>query len=106
MVHPGRPRPSLRRGGTGAVLAALVVVGGCGSDPDAGGRSAPPATTGAPASTAAAPAPPVERMIDVGGRQLALTCQGEGDPTVVVEMGAGQTSSNWLPLLERMAQDR
>jgi pimeloyl-ACP methyl ester carboxylesterase len=87
-------------------LVVLVAVGGCGSGTDAGDRSAPPSTTTTTEPVVDAPEPRVERMIEVGGHQIALTCQGEGGPTVMVEMGAGQTSSNWLPLLERMAQDR
>src|SRR6478735_7463828 len=104
----GSFRSSCRSGRVGvAAFVVLVAVGGCGSGTEHAERSDPPTTT---TTTATEPGgalePPVERMIEVGGHQLALTCQGEGEPTVMVEMGAGQTSSNWLPLLERMAQDR
>ena len=35
------------------------------------------------------------RMIDVGGRRLALTCSGRGSPVVVLETGLGAESNEW-----------
>ena len=35
------------------------------------------------------------RMVDVGGRRLALTCTGTGSPTVVLETGLGAESNEW-----------
>lgn len=35
------------------------------------------------------------RLIDVGGRQAHIYCQGTGSPTVVVEAGAGDFSLGW-----------
>ena len=34
-------------------------------------------------------------LVDVGGRQLYLTCQGEGSPTVVMESGGRGHSGGW-----------
>lgn len=38
------------------------------------------------------------RMVDVGGHSLHLSCTGSGSPTVVLEPGAGEMSSNlgWI----------
>jgi len=35
------------------------------------------------------------RMIDIGGRRLALTCSGSGSPAVVLETGLGAESADW-----------
>jgi pimeloyl-ACP methyl ester carboxylesterase len=42
--------------------------------------------------------PATGRLIDVGGHQLYLNCVGSGSPTVVLEPGAGATSSQmgWI----------
>ena len=37
-------------------------------------------------------------LVDVGGRLLYLTCQGEGSPTVVLEAGGTGNSANWSPV--------
>jgi pimeloyl-ACP methyl ester carboxylesterase len=47
--------------------------------------------------------PPVGQLIDVGGHRLHLLSKGAGEPTVVVEQGAGGPSLNWLPLQEQIA---
>src|SRR5690349_3182398 len=36
--------------------------------------------------------PPLGQMVDVGGYQLHISCQGEGSPTVVMESGLGDPS--------------
>ena len=44
--------------------------------------------------SAVAPQPPMPgRLIDVGGHRLHLDCTGSGSPTVVLEPGAGMSSS-------------
>ena len=44
--------------------------------------------------SAAAPQPPMPgRLVDVGGHRLHLNCTGSGSPTVVLEPGAGMSSS-------------
>ena len=43
-------------------------------------------------------------MVDVGGRQLYLTCQGQGSPTVVLEAGGEGNSGSWSPVQPGIAQ--
>jgi len=45
------------------------------------------------------------QMIDVGGRRLHLNCTGSGSPTVVLEPGAGGTSSDLARIAEAVARD-
>jgi hypothetical protein len=35
------------------------------------------------------------RLVDVGGYQLHLRCEGEGRPAVILESGFGMTSNAW-----------
>src|SRR4029453_1212229 len=49
-------------------------------------------TLGAAADATAYPMP--GQLIDVGGHRLHLSCTGSGTPTVVLEPGAGEMSSN------------
>src|SRR4051812_15456432 len=54
------------------------------------------ATLGAAADARAYPMP--GQLIDVGGHRLHLNCTGSGSPTVVLQPGAGEMSSNmgWI----------
>ena len=54
------------------------------------------ATVGAAADARAYPTP--GQLIDVGGHSLHLNCTGSGSPTVVLQPGAGEMSSNmgWI----------
>ena len=54
------------------------------------------ATLGAAADARAYPMP--GQLIDVGGHRLHLNCTGSGSPTVVLEAGGGEMSSNlgWI----------
>ena len=45
-------------------------------------------------ATAATPRP-APRMIDIGGRRLAMTSSGRGSPAVVLETGLGAESAEW-----------
>ncbi|WP_205753594.1 alpha/beta hydrolase [Arthrobacter ruber] len=45
------------------------------------------------------------RLIDVGGHRLHLDCTGAGSPTVVLEPGAGLTSSDLVLIAPEVAQD-
>ncbi|WP_104167741.1 alpha/beta fold hydrolase [Arthrobacter sp. SX1312] len=45
------------------------------------------------------------RLIDVGGHRLYLDCTGSGSPTVVLEPGAGLTSSSLALIAPKVAQD-
>jgi len=39
--------------------------------------------------------PPLGKLIDVGGHRLHINCEGKGNPTVVMEAGAGDFSFDW-----------
>jgi len=53
-------------------------------------------TVRAEADASAYPMP--GQLIDVGGHNLHLSCTGSGSPTVVLQPGGGETSSNlgWI----------
>lgn len=61
------------------------------------------ATVGAAADARAYPMP--GRLIDVGGHRLHLACSGTGSPTVVIEAGGGEMSSNLGWITPAVAQD-
>jgi pimeloyl-ACP methyl ester carboxylesterase len=42
---------------------------------------------------------PAPRMIDIGGRRLAMTSSGRGSPMVVLETGLGAESAEWAAVL-------
>ena len=42
-------------------------------------------------------------MVEVGGRQLYLTCEGEGSPTVVLEAGGEGNSRSWSTVQPEIA---
>jgi pimeloyl-ACP methyl ester carboxylesterase len=48
--------------------------------------------------------PPPGRLVDVGGYDLHLYCEGEGSPTVLLETGAGGFSSHWVYVQEEVAE--
>lgn len=51
--------------------------------------------------------PPIGQLIDIGGYQLHLYCQGSGGPTVILEAGGGQPGLDWAlvqPELARQAR--
>jgi pimeloyl-ACP methyl ester carboxylesterase len=60
-------------------------------------------TLGAAADAKAYPMP--GRLIDVGGHRLHLSCTGSGTPTVVLEPGAGEMSSNLGWITPAVARD-
>jgi pimeloyl-ACP methyl ester carboxylesterase len=60
-------------------------------------------TLGAAADAKAYPMP--GRLIDVGGHRLHLRCTGSGTPTVVLEPGAGEMSSNLGWIAPAVARD-
>jgi pimeloyl-ACP methyl ester carboxylesterase len=77
-----RQRPRLSRGVLYPVAALLVLA-------SVGGAVE---TVAEAADARALPAP--GRLIDVGGHRLHLRCTGTGAPTVVLEAGGGEMSSN------------
>ena len=60
-------------------------------------------TLGAAADAKAHPMP--GQLIDVGGHRLHLSCTGSGTPTVVLEPGAGEMSSNLGWIAPAVARD-
>lgn len=50
---------------------------------------------------AAYPAP--GQMVDVGGYELHIHCEGEGSPAVILEAGAGAFSAHWVYVQEAVA---
>ena len=80
VVRRQRPRPSR---GVLYPVAALLVLASVGGGVE---------TVAEAADAQALPAP--GRLIDVGGHRLHLRCTGTGAPTVVLEAGGGEMSSN------------
>jgi pimeloyl-ACP methyl ester carboxylesterase len=50
------------------------------------------------------PAIPGQRF-DVGGYQLHIHCTGKGSPTVLVDVGLGDDSTDWLPIQQAISQN-
>lgn len=48
--------------------------------------------------------PPPGRMVDVSGYRLHLQCQGQGEPTVVIDAGQGDFSLSWAEILSQVAE--
>jgi pimeloyl-ACP methyl ester carboxylesterase len=47
----------------------------------------------------------VDEMVDVGGHSLHIYCMGEGSPPVVIDVGFGDSYTNWRAIQEEVAQD-
>ncbi len=47
---------------------------------------------------------PHDEMIDVGTHRLHIHWEGEGSPTIVIDVGIAGTSEEWLPLQKRLAE--
>jgi pimeloyl-ACP methyl ester carboxylesterase len=85
-----------------AVALAIALVVGASACGGSSGKAASSSsstgttTTATTASTASgASAAPEERLVDVGGHALHVVCQGTGAPTVLIELGAGQSTVAW-----------
>jgi pimeloyl-ACP methyl ester carboxylesterase len=50
------------------------------------------------------PAIPGKRF-DVGGYQLHIHCSGSGSPTVIVDVGLGDDSTDWLPIQQAVSHN-
>jgi pimeloyl-ACP methyl ester carboxylesterase len=55
-------------------------------------------------ATAAASTPAPGRLVDLGGHRLHLHCTGRGSPTVVVENGFDELSTDWARVQARVAR--
>ena len=73
-------------------MACAVLLAGCSGDD--GGESKEPA-----------PKSSKERMVDVGGRSLHLTCVGSGAPTIILENGLGGDESTWSDVVPAVKKD-
>jgi len=71
--------------GAAVAMACAVMLAGCSGDD--GESSKEPAPKASKSSK--------ERMVDVGGRSLHLTCVGSGTPTVILENGLDGEESTW-----------
>jgi len=56
------------------------------------------------AAAAAAGPPPPGRLVDLGGHRLHLHCTGRGAPTVVIENGFDELSTDWGHVQQRVAR--
>ncbi len=48
--------------------------------------------------------PPIGQLVDVGGYQLHVACQGTGSPTVILEAGVGSAGVYWALVQPEIAQ--
>lgn len=48
--------------------------------------------------------PPVGQMVDIGGYRLHLDCQGQGEPTVILEATIGTPGSMWALIQPEVAR--
>ena len=55
-------------------------------------------------TTAAAPSAGAGRLVDVGGRSLYLECTGSGSPPVILQAGAGASSTAWAKIQPEIAK--
>jgi pimeloyl-ACP methyl ester carboxylesterase len=71
--------------GCGVVAVIAIVGSSCSTASEDAG----------PAAQTASPTPSASGLVDVGDHSLYLTCEGQGDPTVVFESGLGDSSIEW-----------
>src|SRR5438128_7721520 len=48
--------------------------------------------------------PQVGQSVDVGGRSMNISCQGEGAPTVVFDSGVGESGYEWVDIQAEVAK--
>jgi len=49
--------------------------------------------------------PPPGELVDIGGRRIHLSCSGSGEPTVILEAGAGALASiPWMGVVEALGE--
>jgi pimeloyl-ACP methyl ester carboxylesterase len=81
-----------RRTYAAVAMACVVLLAGCsGDDGEASKKPTPQASK--------------DRMVDVGGRSLHLTCVGSGTPTVVLENGLDGEESTWTDVVRAVKAD-
>jgi len=47
----------------------------------------------------------VDEMVNIGGHSLHIYCIGQGSPPVVIDVGFGDSYTNWRAIQEEVAQD-
>jgi pimeloyl-ACP methyl ester carboxylesterase len=81
-----------RRIRAAVAMACVVLLAGCsGDDGEASKEPAPESSK--------------DRMVDVGGRSLHLTCVGSGAPTVILEHGLDGDESTWSAVVRAVKAD-
>lgn len=78
-----RPSQATRRAAVGMLMSAALMLTGCGDD-EPEDDAAPPASQ--------EPSGQSEGRFAVNTRELFLSCSGEGEPTMVLEVGEGASS--------------
>ena len=48
---------------------------------------------------------PADQMVDIGTHRLLIHREGRGAPTVVIDVGIGDSPENWGPLQQRLAEE-
>lgn len=93
---------------TTGILAVLVLTGSaCGGAPTVSTEDTP--TTGPLATSSPSLAPPSSTQAPIGGtyevdgRELAISCEGSGSPTFVIEGGEGMSMSDFSGLRAELA---
>jgi pimeloyl-ACP methyl ester carboxylesterase len=51
------------------------------------------------------PSGPLDESVDIGTHELHIYCIGEGSPTIVIDVGAGESYTSWQFLQDQLAQD-
>jgi pimeloyl-ACP methyl ester carboxylesterase len=69
-------------------LIASVLFGGCGESTDT------PSTAAVPADS---------QLVDIGTHRLFAKWIGEGSPTVVIDVGMGETYESWQPIIDEFS---
>jgi len=88
-----------------ALVFALALLGSaCGGDD--GDTASSDTTAPAVSVTTIAPDVDFDGVVPVAGHDVHLVCRGAGSPTVLLELGAGQTASAWNGTLPALAEER
>src|SRR5215213_10666971 len=59
---------------------------------------------GGVATAAPATPGPTGKRVDIGGRDLFISCTGSGSPTVVLKAGSGNTADTWVNVQPEVAR--
>ena len=94
------------------VVILPLLLGACSSEDDPGSTTAGTASvapTGPTQGTGASPSsvedPLASIEIDVGGRVIAGSCSGEGEPTVILDAGLGNPGTQLAPIASELESE-